>query len=219
MMTARKRVGPQPTHRLAVRHSIDYSSSDHFTLDDSSRDSSSESSLDSSSDDLSNSSFSHSSSDHSSPALPLGMRSSHQLCSSVPSIPHSSAAIIERPSDSSFAGPSRKRSRSPTTSVPLSSPIPGALSSVHDDMLPHRKRIRSSSFVMDLEVSSDENSELFVPKDTGLRVDVDVRDSDEPYLEPNIDLEVQAEIDKCIAYADALSAGGIDARVVVETIA
>ncbi|GKB72020.1 hypothetical protein Tco_0933432 [Tanacetum coccineum] len=30
MMTARKRVGPLPTHRLAVRHSVDYSSSDHF---------------------------------------------------------------------------------------------------------------------------------------------------------------------------------------------
>ncbi|GJV08568.1 putative reverse transcriptase domain-containing protein [Tanacetum coccineum] len=143
------------------------------------------------------------------------MRSSHQLCSSVPSIPHSSAAIIERPSNSSSAGPSHKRSRSPTTSVPLSLPIPGALSSVCDDMLPHRKRIRSFDSVMDLEVSLDENSESFVPKDTGLRVDIDVRDNDEPYSEPDIDLEVQAEIDKCIAYADALSAGGIDARVVV----
>ncbi|GKC24606.1 hypothetical protein Tco_1026756 [Tanacetum coccineum] len=104
MMTARKRVGPLPTHCLAVRHSVDYSSSDHFTSDDSSRDSSSETSSDSSS--------SHSSSDHSSPTLPSGMRSSHQLCSSVPSIPHSSAAITERPSNSSFAGPFRKRSSS-----------------------------------------------------------------------------------------------------------
>nr|GEV20731.1 hypothetical protein [Tanacetum cinerariifolium] len=30
MMTARKRVGPLPTYRLAVRHLVDYSSSDHF---------------------------------------------------------------------------------------------------------------------------------------------------------------------------------------------
>ncbi|GJS90008.1 reverse transcriptase domain-containing protein [Tanacetum coccineum] len=44
MMTARKRVGPLPTHRLAVRHLVDYSSSDHFSSDDSSRDSSSSSS-------------------------------------------------------------------------------------------------------------------------------------------------------------------------------
>nr|GEV26412.1 hypothetical protein [Tanacetum cinerariifolium] len=76
MMTARKRVGPLPTHRLAVRHSVDYSSSDHFTLDDSSRDSSSgsssETSLDSPSDDLSDSSSSHSSSNHLLPAQPSG---------------------------------------------------------------------------------------------------------------------------------------------------
>nr|GEX05844.1 hypothetical protein [Tanacetum cinerariifolium] len=44
MMIARKRVRPLPTHRLAVRYSVDYSSSDHFTLDDSSIDSSSSSS-------------------------------------------------------------------------------------------------------------------------------------------------------------------------------
>ncbi|GJX88908.1 putative reverse transcriptase domain-containing protein [Tanacetum coccineum] len=45
MMTARKRVGLLPTHRLAVRHSVDYSSSDHFSLDDSSLNSSSSSSV------------------------------------------------------------------------------------------------------------------------------------------------------------------------------
>ncbi|GKB21163.1 hypothetical protein Tco_0855086 [Tanacetum coccineum] len=39
MMTTRKRVGPLPTYCLALRHSIDYSSSDLFTSDDSSRDS------------------------------------------------------------------------------------------------------------------------------------------------------------------------------------
>ncbi|GKG24436.1 hypothetical protein Tco_0395064, partial [Tanacetum coccineum] len=36
MMTTRKRVGPLPTHQLAVRYSIDYSLSDYFTFDDSS---------------------------------------------------------------------------------------------------------------------------------------------------------------------------------------
>nr|GEW72304.1 putative reverse transcriptase domain-containing protein [Tanacetum cinerariifolium] len=44
MLTAKKRVGPLPTHRLALRYLADYSSSDHFTLDDSSRDSPSDSS-------------------------------------------------------------------------------------------------------------------------------------------------------------------------------
>ncbi|GKE33391.1 hypothetical protein Tco_1452713, partial [Tanacetum coccineum] len=176
MMTMRKRVGPLPTHHLAVRHSVDYSSSNPFTFDDSSRDSpsnsSSETSSDSSSDALSDSSPGHSSLDHSSPALPSGMRSSHQLCSSVPSI-HSSADITERPSHSSSARPPRKRSRSPTTSVQVSSPIPGALSSVRADLLPPHKKIRSSDSVMDLEVSSDESSESSIPRETGLRVDID----------------------------------------------
>ncbi|GKB54972.1 hypothetical protein Tco_0905725 [Tanacetum coccineum] len=117
MMTARKRVGPLPTHLLAMRHSIDYASSDYFTSDDSSRDSP----LDSSSKTPSNSS---------SDAL--------SDSSSVPSIPYSPAAITDIPSHSSFAGPSPKRSRSPTTSVP------GSLYSVRVDLLPPRKRIRSS---------------------------------------------------------------------------
>nr|GEV89458.1 putative reverse transcriptase domain-containing protein [Tanacetum cinerariifolium] len=154
MMTARKRVGPLPTHRLVVRHLTDYSSSDLFTSDDSLK-----TSLDSSLDDLSDSSFSHSSSDHPSPALPSGMRSSHQLCSSIPSIPHSSAAIIERSYHSSSAGPSCKRSRS----------------------LPNLG-------------------------------------SDEPYSKPDINLEIQAEINECSAYADAFRAEGIYARVVVEIV-
>ncbi|GJU06360.1 putative reverse transcriptase domain-containing protein [Tanacetum coccineum] len=205
MMTVRKRIGPLPTHRLAMRHSVDYSLSDHFTSDeslrDSSSDSSSDTSSDSSSDALSDSSSGHSSSDHSSPALPSSMRSSHQLCSSVLSIPHSSAAITERPSHSSSAGPYRKRSRSPTTSIPLSSHIPGALSSVHADLLPPRKRTTSSDSVTDLEDCSDESSKSSIPRETGLRVDV------------------EAEIDECIAYADALRAEGIDARIVVETVA
>ncbi|GJX84276.1 putative reverse transcriptase domain-containing protein [Tanacetum coccineum] len=54
MMTARKRIGPLPTHRLAARHSVDYSSSDLFTSDDSL-----ETSSNSSSDDLSDSSYGH----------------------------------------------------------------------------------------------------------------------------------------------------------------
>ncbi|GKA00317.1 hypothetical protein Tco_0672867 [Tanacetum coccineum] len=180
MMTARKRVGPLPTHHLAMRHSVDYSSSDHFTSGDSARDSpsdsSSETSSDSSSDALSDSLSGHSSSDHSSPALPSGMRSSHQLCASVSSIPHSSAVITERASYSSFVSPSRKRSRPPTTSVPVSLPILGALSSVHADLLPPRKRIRSSDSVTDLEASSDVSFESSIPRESSSRVDIDIGD-------------------------------------------
>ncbi|GJR01061.1 putative reverse transcriptase domain-containing protein [Tanacetum coccineum] len=44
MMTARKRVRPLLVQQLVVRHSVDHSSSDYFSLDDSARDSSSDSS-------------------------------------------------------------------------------------------------------------------------------------------------------------------------------
>nr|GEW83523.1 reverse transcriptase domain-containing protein [Tanacetum cinerariifolium] len=219
MMIARKRVGPLPTHRLAVRHSVDYSSSDHFSLDDSSRDSSSSSSSETSSysfaDVLSDSASSRSSSDHSLPAPSLGMRPSHHLCSLVPSIHRSSAAISARQShDSSSASPSRKRSRSPAASVPLSLPIPVALSYACADHLPSPKRIRNSEIATDLEVSSEDGFEPYVPRGTDLEMDVDVVRSDGIDIDP----EIQVEIDECIAYADALRDIGIDARVVVEAV-
>ncbi|GKA12405.1 hypothetical protein Tco_0691951, partial [Tanacetum coccineum] len=91
MMTARKRVGPLPTHHLAVRHPVDHSSLD----------SSSEASSDFHSNASSDSSSRYSLSDHSSLDLP-----------------------------STSAGPSRKRRRSPMTSVPALSPVSGALSPV-----------------------------------------------------------------------------------------
>ncbi|GJS04186.1 hypothetical protein Tco_0320694 [Tanacetum coccineum] len=184
---------------------VDYSSSDYFTSDDSSRDSpsnsSSETPSDFSSDALYDFSSGHSSLDHPSSALPSSMRYSHQLCSLVPSIPYSTAVITERPSHSSPAALSRKRSRSTTTSILLSLPIPGVLSSVRADLLPPRKRIRSPEIVKGLEDCSDEGSESSVPSETGSRADI------------------EAEIDECIAYSDALRAEGIDVRVVVETIA
>ncbi|GJU80094.1 reverse transcriptase domain-containing protein [Tanacetum coccineum] len=189
MMSAKKRVGLLHTHRLAVRHSVDYSFSHHFALDDSLRDSSSSSSSKTSSNPSSDD-LSDSSSDHSLPASSSGMRPSHHLCSLVPSIPHSSAAISDRPShDYSSASPSHKRSRSPVASVPLSSPIPGALSSARADLLPSPKRIRSQSPWTDFRVDGID-----------------------------IDPEIQAEIDECIAYADALRVRGIDARVVVKVV-
>ncbi|GJT41525.1 hypothetical protein Tco_0941390 [Tanacetum coccineum] len=170
MMTVRKRVGPLPTHRLAVRHSADHSSSD----------SSSEASSDFQSDASSDSSSRHSSSDHSSPDLP-----------------------------STFAGPSCKRRRSPTTSVPALSPVSGALSPVRADLIPSPKRVKDSGYLADVEVD---------PRKISLRGDAIVRVSDEPHLEQDIDLEIQADIDECITYADALRDRGIDARVVVEAV-
>nr|GEZ70308.1 hypothetical protein [Tanacetum cinerariifolium] len=217
MMTVRKRVGQLPTHRLDVRHSVDCSSSDHFSSDDSSRDSSSSSSSntfsDSSTDILSNFASSHSSSDHSLPAPSSGMRLGHHLCSLVPSIHRSSAVISARPShDSSSASPSRKRSRSYAASVPLSLPIPRALSYARTDYLPSPKRIRSSKIATDLEVSLEDRFKPYVPRGTDIEMDFDVVRSDGIDIDP----EIQVEIDECIAYVDALRHRGIDARVVVE---
>ncbi|GJR99902.1 hypothetical protein Tco_0316411 [Tanacetum coccineum] len=81
MLSARKRVGPLPTHRLVMRHLVNYSSSDHFSSDDSS--STLETSSDSPVDALSDSAPSRSSSDHSLPASPSGTRFGHRLCSLV----------------------------------------------------------------------------------------------------------------------------------------
>ncbi|GJY30363.1 hypothetical protein Tco_0413858 [Tanacetum coccineum] len=175
MMTMRKRVRPLPTHRLAVRHSVDYSSSDHFSLNDSSSSSSSSSSSETSSDSpvdaLSDSASSRSSSDHSLPTSPSGTRSSHRLCSLVPSVHRSSTTISERPShDSSFVSPSRKRSRSPVASIPLSSPILEALSSAHADLLPSPKRIRSPESATDLEGCSKDSFKPYVPRKARLRL-------------------------------------------------
>ncbi|GJZ91770.1 hypothetical protein Tco_0663835 [Tanacetum coccineum] len=237
MMTVRKRVGPLPTHHLAMRHSVDYSSSDHFSSDDSLRDSSSSSSSKSSSDSsvdaLSDSKSSRSSSDHSLPASPSGTRSSHHLCSLVPSV-HRSSAISERPShDSSSASLSRKRSRSPVASVLLSSPTLGAFSYTHANLLPSPKRIRRPETATNLEGCSKDSFKPYVPREAGWGVDFEDESSESSRsrgtdLEMDVDversdgieiyLEVQVEIEECFAYEDALIDRGIDARVVVEAI-
>nr|GEW23217.1 hypothetical protein [Tanacetum cinerariifolium] len=156
----------------------------NFSLDDSARDSfsdsSSEASSDFHSDASSDSSSRHSLSDHSSPGLP-----------------------------STSKGPSRKRRRSPMTSVPALPPVSGALSPVCADLIPSPKRVRDSDYLGDVEVD---------PKETSLRDDVMVRGSDEPHLEQDIDPEIQAKIDECIAYTDVLRDRGIDARVIVEAV-
>ncbi|GJW04289.1 hypothetical protein Tco_1563145 [Tanacetum coccineum] len=140
------RVGPLPTHRIALRYSADYSSSDHFTSDDSSRDCPSDS---------------------------LSKTSSDSPCDSPTAI---------------SARPSRKRRRSSTTSVPVSSPIPRALSPIRVDLLPPHKRIRDFDSVTVFKVSLEEGFVPYVPREIGLGVDVE--DSYKPYIEPDIDPDV-----------------------------
>ncbi|GKF78022.1 hypothetical protein Tco_0230492 [Tanacetum coccineum] len=95
------------------------------------------------------------------------------------------------------------------TSVPALSPVSRALSPVSADLIPSPKKVKDSGYLVDVEAD---------PRETSLRDDAIARVSDEPHLEQDIDPEIQAEIDECFAYADALRDRGIDARVIVESI-
>nr|GEX77779.1 hypothetical protein [Tanacetum cinerariifolium] len=99
------------------------------------------------------------------------------------------------PLPSTSTRPSRKRLRSPMTYVPALPPVSKTLSLVRADLIPSPKRVRDSGYLVDVEVGSDK-----------------------PHLEQDIDLEIQAKINECFAYADALRNKGIDARFVVEAV-
>nr|GEX76436.1 reverse transcriptase domain-containing protein [Tanacetum cinerariifolium] len=159
MLTAKKRVRPLPTHRMALRYPADCSSSDQFISNDSSQDSQSDSLPETSSD-----------------------------------------ACLDSSSDSS----SRH-----------SSSVHGALSPVCANLSPPPKRIRDSDSVIDLEVSSEEAHDLYVPREVSLGVNV--KDNYEPYTYLDVDSDVQVDIVKCIMYADAIRARGTNDRNVVET--
>nr|GEV44294.1 hypothetical protein [Tanacetum cinerariifolium] len=104
---------------------------------------------------------------------------------------------------------SSHRLSSSVLSIPYSSNAITEKPSLSSSVGLSRKRIRShtTSVLVSLPVPIALSS---VHADLG---------SDEPYSEPEIDPEIQAKIDECIAYADALRVKGIDARVVIETVA
>ncbi|GJS91090.1 hypothetical protein Tco_0773726 [Tanacetum coccineum] len=162
MMTARKRVGPFLVPQLAVGHPVDHSSSDYFSPDDSARDYSLDSSSEASSyfhlDASSDSSSGHSLSDHSSPNLP-----------------------------STSAGPSRKRRRSPTTSVPALSLVFGALSPVRANLIPSPKRVKYSGYLADVEVD---------PKEISLRDDAIIRAVDRDETETGVRGSVEVRVER-----------------------
>ncbi|GJY32159.1 hypothetical protein Tco_0415654 [Tanacetum coccineum] len=174
------------------------------SVDHSSSDSSSEASSDFHSDASSDSSSRHSLPDHSSPDLP-----------------------------STSAGPSRKRRRSPMTSVPALPPVAGALSPVRADLIPSPKRIRSPESATDLEGCSEDSFEPYVPREVGLGVDVEDESSEQSRsrgtdIEVDDDVErsdgmdidpVEAVIEACFDFADIIRASGVDVRVEAVTVA
>ncbi|GJV34487.1 hypothetical protein Tco_1394887 [Tanacetum coccineum] len=125
------------------------------------------------------------------PTLQLALR--HPLDSSLSdySLRHSSSvyAILDSPDDSSTAAFAR----------------------------PPCKRCRSptSSVPAVSPIHGRTGYESYVLRET--RLGVDIEDSYEPYTKPDIDFDIQADIDECIAYADAIRARGIDDMDVIET--
>nr|GEV16872.1 hypothetical protein [Tanacetum cinerariifolium] len=94
-----------------------------------------------------------------------------------------------------FAGPSRKRCRSAAVSVPLATPVPGALSPVCVDLLPPRKRIKGAVTTSDYDCRTEEIYEA--------------------YTEPDIDFDVQADIDADITATKATTVREADVEVEV----
>ncbi|GKD04455.1 hypothetical protein Tco_1179429 [Tanacetum coccineum] len=174
------------------------------SIDHYSSDSSSEASSDFHSDASFDSSLRHSLPDHSSPDLP-----------------------------STFVGPSRKRRRSPMTSVSALPPIVGALSPVHADLTPSPKRIRSPESATDLEGCLEDSFEPYVPREVGLVVNVEDESSEQSRfrgtdIEMDDDVErsdrmginpVEAVIEACFDFADIFRASGVDVRAEVVTVA
>ncbi|GKD05492.1 putative reverse transcriptase domain-containing protein, partial [Tanacetum coccineum] len=211
-LTARKSVGPLPSHHLALRytsHHLDRftsrSSSDHSSSDHSSADHSL-------ADHTSGHSTSYqSSSRRSSPSLPLGMRprlwlqspvSSTHFSSTTESSPSDSPAnTLDRHSHSSSHStrPSHKRCRSPATTMPSSIPTSGALVPTRADLLLPRKRFRDS---ISPEDSVEDDIEANVLADikvdataveVAANIDVDARVDAGIGMEVNVGVDIEDE--------------------------
>ncbi|GKD37652.1 hypothetical protein Tco_1257859 [Tanacetum coccineum] len=186
LLTTRKRVGPLPAHRLALRHASPRSSDHHLSSSSSSSDSLLVHSL-----GLDTSGQAHSGS--------LTRDVPPRLCSPLRRAPRRSEAFCpwcsaplstlyppttsesssgdssERPlhSSSHYVGPSRKRCRSPIDSVPSSTTTMGSLAPTHADLLPPRKRFRDS---YSFEASIEEDTEI-----DPIETEVDMEDDTEGY--------------------------------------
>ncbi|GJZ41882.1 hypothetical protein Tco_0588768 [Tanacetum coccineum] len=146
MMTARKRVRPLSVQHLAVRHSVDHSSSDYFSPDDSARDSSSDSSSEASSDFHSDAS-SDSSSRHSLPD-------------------HSSVNLL-----STSTGPSRKRLRVKDSGYLADVEVDPKEISLRDDAIVRVNALRDRGIDARVVVEAVDRDEI----ETGVRGPVEVR--------------------------------------------
>ncbi|GJX86052.1 retrovirus-related pol polyprotein from transposon TNT 1-94 [Tanacetum coccineum] len=188
LLTARKRVGPLPAHRLASRHASPRSSDHRSSSSSSSSDSSP---VHSSGLDASDQAHSGSSTRDVSPRLcypprraPRHSEAFCHWCAAPLSTLYppttsesSSGDSSERPlhSSSHSAGPSRKRCRPPVNSVPSSTPVIGSLAPTRVDLLPPRKRFRDS---YSSKASIEEDTEID-PIETEVEMELGIGDEDD----------------------------------------
>ncbi|GKA94842.1 putative reverse transcriptase domain-containing protein [Tanacetum coccineum] len=102
--------------------------------------------------------------------------------------PHSSSS--DSLSSSSSDGPSHKRGRSPTTSLPVVAHSPAVLSPVQADLLPPHKRLRGSSFAFHQEVSIEDSSEV--------GYEASIEDGTETGYEASIQVTVEATVEVAV---------------------
>nr|GEV54870.1 putative reverse transcriptase domain-containing protein [Tanacetum cinerariifolium] len=165
--------------RFTSVSSSDHSSSDHSSADNS----------------LADHTSGHSTSDqslsrHSSPSLPLGMRPRHS---------HSLSYSV---------GPSRKRFRSPATTVPSFIPVSGALVPTRADLLPPRKRFRDSISPEDSdEEDIDANVLAYIEADSMAVEDEDEGEAESSYrgtIKVGMDVVVGIDISYGMLMLDAV---------------
>ncbi|GJR32254.1 hypothetical protein Tco_1108486 [Tanacetum coccineum] len=197
LLTARKRVGPLPAHKLASRHASPHSSDHHLSSSSSSLDFSPVHSLGL---DASDQAHSGSSTRDVSPRLyypsrraPQRSEAFRRWCAAPLSTlypPTTSESSLgdssERPMhlSSHSVGPSRKRCRSLINSVPLSTPVTGSLAPTRADLLPPRKRFRDS---YSSKASIEEDAEAG-PIKTGVDMELGIGDGDDVRDHVKIDL-------------------------------
>nr|GFA54299.1 hypothetical protein [Tanacetum cinerariifolium] len=164
LLTARKRFGPFPAHRIIWRRISNRSSDRHSSPDFTSDLSSSSSSSDSSSDTFS------------------GMMHQVRLIQDHRLELHHLDSSSKRSLDSSLlsVGPSRKRCRSPTTLVPSSTPVLRSIAPTLANHLPPHKRFRDLYLPKDsreehMDIGTTD-AQAFADLGIGGRVGVDTED-------------------------------------------
>nr|GEV96088.1 reverse transcriptase [Tanacetum cinerariifolium] len=229
-LTTRKSVRPLPSHRLALRYTLHYL--DHLT----SGLSSSHSSLDHSSSG--HSSSSHSLSRHTPPDTTIAnsstlLRFAHLSLSRTPQCSETylywrpaplstmyPPTISESSAGDSFsessAGPSRKRCRSPASTVTLSIHATRALVPSRTDLLPPRKRLRDSispedsvkedidmdvlkdieADAMAIEVAVDRDVGAGIDAGIGMEVDVGID------IENEVGIDIENEVEDAVESSD-----------------